>query len=172
MQARSSWVITRHRRWGITLPVPTTYCQPPARPDSVEASACWISANSLPSRSFLPAGCAGSQRQSNVWRKPKVCRHMLIPSESGAAMLRPRAAIQTLPSYHPPLGGRNGLRFDFNENTVGCSPQVLERLRQVSPEELARYPEREPVEATVAAFLGITVPELLLTNGVDEAIHL
>jgi len=97
---------------------------------------------------------------------------MLIPSESGAAMLRPRAAIQTLPSYHPPLGGRNGLRFDFNENTVGCSPQVLERLRQVSPEELARYPEREPVEATVAAFLGITVPELLLTNGVDEAIHL
>jgi histidinol-phosphate aminotransferase len=87
-------------------------------------------------------------------------------------MLSPREAIRTLPSYHPPLGGRDGLRFDFNENTVGCSPRVLERLRQFGPEQLARYPEREPVEATVADFLGIKASELLLTNGVDEAIHL
>jgi histidinol-phosphate aminotransferase len=87
-------------------------------------------------------------------------------------MLSPREAVRTLPSYHPPLAGRNGLRLDFNENTVGCSPRVLERLRKLGPEELARYPEREPVEAKVAEFLGITARELLLTNGVDEAIHL
>jgi histidinol-phosphate aminotransferase len=42
----------------------------------------------------------------------------------------------------------------------------------LGPEQLARYPERGPVEATVAEFLGIAPPELLLTNGVDEAIHL
>jgi histidinol-phosphate aminotransferase len=42
----------------------------------------------------------------------------------------------------------------------------------LGPEQLARYPERGPVEATVAEFLGIAAPELLLTNGVDEAIHL
>src|SRR6202140_1033422 len=87
-------------------------------------------------------------------------------------MLSPREAVRTLPSYHPPLAGRNGLRLDFNENTVGCSPRVLECLRRLGPEQLARYPERGPVEATVAEFLGIAAPELLLTNGVDEAIHL
>jgi histidinol-phosphate aminotransferase len=87
-------------------------------------------------------------------------------------MLNPRPAVRLLPSYHPPLAGREGLRLDFNENTVGCSPRVLERLRQLGAERLACYPEREPVEATVAAFLGIAAPELLLTNGVDEAIHL
>src|SRR5437660_7766050 len=87
-------------------------------------------------------------------------------------MLNGRKAVRTLPSYHPPLGGRNGLRLDFNENTVGCSPRVLDRLRHVGPEQLARYPEREPVEAVVAGFLGITASQLLLTNGVDEAIHL
>jgi len=87
-------------------------------------------------------------------------------------MLRPREAVRSLPSYHPPLAGRNGLRLDFNENTVGCSPRVLERLRQLGPEELACYPEREPVEARVAAFLGISPAELMLTNGVDEGIHL
>src|SRR5579872_3507909 len=87
-------------------------------------------------------------------------------------MLRQREAVRTLPSYHPPLEGRDGLRLDFNENTVGCSPRVLERLQQLGTEELAKYPEREPVEARVADFLGIAPHELLLTNGVDEAIHL
>jgi histidinol-phosphate aminotransferase len=49
---------------------------------------------------------------------------------------------------------------------------VLARLRQISPEQLARYPEREPVERAVAEFLGVRPTEILLTNGVDEAIHL
>ena len=40
-------------------------------------------------------------------------------------MLSPRAAVRTLPSYHPPLEGRQGVRLDFNENTVGCSPRVF-----------------------------------------------
>jgi histidinol-phosphate aminotransferase len=87
-------------------------------------------------------------------------------------MLSPREAVRTLPSYHPPLAGREGLRLDFNENTVGCSPRVLERLRQLGPEQFASYPERELVEAKVADMLGVAAPELLLTNGVDEAIHL
>ena len=87
-------------------------------------------------------------------------------------MLSPRNAVREIPAYHPPLAGRDGLRLDFNENTVGCSPAVLERLRSLTPEDLARYPEREPVETKLADFLGVHPNELLLTNGVDEAIHL
>jgi histidinol-phosphate aminotransferase len=87
-------------------------------------------------------------------------------------MLEARTVVRTLPTYHPPLGGRQGLRLDFNENTVGCSPRVLARLRELTAEDLARYPEREPIEAVVAGHLGIEPRELLLTNGVDEAIHL
>ncbi len=87
-------------------------------------------------------------------------------------MLSPRPAVLTMPAYHPPLAGRQGLRLDFNENTDSCSPGVLERLQTMRPEELARYPEREPVEALVADFLKVSREEVLLTNGVDEAIHL
>src|ERR1700757_536275 len=87
-------------------------------------------------------------------------------------MLSPREAVLHLPTYHPPLGGRIGLRLDFNENTVGCSPRVLERLRRIGFEELARYPEREPVEGVVATHLDIESGEVPLTDGVDEAIHL
>jgi histidinol-phosphate aminotransferase len=87
-------------------------------------------------------------------------------------MLRARAAVLNLPTYHPPLAGRQGLRLDFNENTVGCSPRVLARLRELTPEEIARYPERDSVETVVASHLDIEPTELLLTNGIDEAIHL
>jgi histidinol-phosphate aminotransferase len=87
-------------------------------------------------------------------------------------VLSPRAAIRALPSYHPPLAGREGLRLDFNENTVGCSPRVLERLRQITSDDLARYPERQGAEEKLARFMGVGTDELLLTNGVDESIHL
>jgi histidinol-phosphate aminotransferase len=74
--------------------------------------------------------------------------------------------------YYPPLGDRGGLRLDFNENTFACSPRVVEALARISQGDLTRYPEREPVEARVAAHLGLKPQQLLLTNGVDEAIHL
>ncbi|MGA8271305.1 MAG: histidinol-phosphate transaminase [Candidatus Sulfotelmatobacter sp.] len=87
-------------------------------------------------------------------------------------MLEARSAVKNLHTYRPPLAGRQGLRLDFNESTIGCSPQVLARLRSLDAETLARYPEREPVEREVADFLGLTAAQVLLTNGVDEAIHL
>jgi histidinol-phosphate aminotransferase len=87
-------------------------------------------------------------------------------------VLSARKAVQEMHEYHPPLTGREGLRLDFNENTDGCSPRVLERIRAITAEDLARYPEREPVEAVAAGHLGLPPDQVLLTNGVDEAIHL
>src|SRR5215469_7116988 len=87
-------------------------------------------------------------------------------------MLSPKKQVLDVPEYHPPLAGRAGLRLDFNENTIGCSTRVLKQLRQLNAEEFSKYPEREPVEARVADFLSVNATELLLTNGVDEAIHL
>jgi histidinol-phosphate aminotransferase len=73
--------------------------------------------------------------------------------------------------YHPPLGSREAMRLDFNENTLECSPRVRDTLAQISAGALTRYPEREPVEAVVAAHLGLRAEQVALTNGVDEAIH-
>src|SRR5216117_3612137 len=87
-------------------------------------------------------------------------------------MLRARRAIQDLREYRPPLGNRLGLRMDFNENTVGASPSVLQCLRELTLEQLARYPERKSVEIAIAKCFRVRAQELLLTNGVDEAIHL
>src|SRR5271154_6204705 len=87
-------------------------------------------------------------------------------------MLKPRASVQNLPAYHSPLVWREGLRLDFNENTAGCSPRVLARLRELTANDIGHYREREPMEAAVAEHLGINSDEVLRTNGADEATHL
>src|SRR6201995_5056374 len=84
---------------------------------------------------------------------------------------QPRIAVQQMHAYHPPLAGRQGLRLDFNENTVACSPRVLEALAGIVASDLAKYPERAQVEAKVAQHLELQPDQVLLTNGVDEAIH-
>jgi histidinol-phosphate aminotransferase len=86
--------------------------------------------------------------------------------------VKPRSAVLQMPEYHPPLAGRNALRLDFNENTFAPSPKVMERLREVTAEGLTKYPEREPGERIAAKHFGLKPEEVLLTNGVDEAIHL
>jgi histidinol-phosphate aminotransferase len=91
---------------------------------------------------------------------------------TNAGIIRPRKAVLEMPEYHPPLAGRTALRLDFNENTFGPSPRVMERLRAVTAEDLTKYPEREPVERIVAKHFGLRTEQVLLTNGVDEAIHL
>jgi histidinol-phosphate aminotransferase len=80
--------------------------------------------------------------------------------------------VLAMPEYHPPLAGRDALRLDFNENTLSPSPRVIERLRQITAEGLTKYPEREAVERIAAAHFGLQPDQVLLTNGVDEAIHL
>jgi len=84
----------------------------------------------------------------------------------------PRRAVEAMPEYHPPLAGRDGLRLDFNENTFAPSPRVMECIRAITAEGLTKYPERGPVESAVASHLGLQTEQVLLTNGVDEAIHL
>jgi histidinol-phosphate aminotransferase len=84
---------------------------------------------------------------------------------------QPRERIRRMKEYHPPLGDRTGLRLDFNENTVACSPRVLDTLAQISRSELTMYPEREHMERLVAEHLHLKPSQVLLTNGVDEAIH-
>jgi len=86
--------------------------------------------------------------------------------------VKARRLVVEMPEYHPPLAERTALRLDFNENTFGPSPRVMERLQKVTAEGLTKYPEREGVERIVAQHFGLAPAQVLLTNGVDEAIHL
>src|SRR3954470_15721269 len=87
-------------------------------------------------------------------------------------MLKPRKAIESMPSYHSPSGGRLGLNLDLNENTGGCSPRVLRKLASLETTDISQYPDREAGERLVARFFRVSPEQVLLTNGVDEALQL
>jgi histidinol-phosphate aminotransferase len=92
---------------------------------------------------------------------------------SAALKLRFRSSVRRIRNYEAPEEGREGkLRLDFNENTVGCSPAVLRALQTVTAEQLATYPEYENSVRRLAAYFGVRPSEMLLTNGVDDALRL
>ena len=90
-----------------------------------------------------------------------------------SSALTPRPAVRQMAPYTPPTGGRAGkLRLDFNENTVGCSPKVIEFLKQhLTADALSVYPEYLEAMRELAAFFAVAPGELLLSNGTDEAIQ-
>jgi len=96
-----------------------------------------------------------------------------------------RPEVESLQGYSAPLEGRRGLlRLDFNENTVGPSPKVVEALRAIPAEAIAIYPEYDGLREAVVANLGapradgtaalahpLHPDQIGLFNGVDAAIH-
>ena len=87
--------------------------------------------------------------------------------------MQPRAAVLGMAPYSPPSGGREGkLRLDFNENTVGCSPRVIEALTQyLTADRLSIYPEYAEATRKLARFFEVGTDEFIISNGTDEAIQ-
>ncbi|HTV53749.1 MAG TPA: histidinol-phosphate transaminase, partial [Terriglobia bacterium] len=79
-----------------------------------------------------------------------------------------------LHEYQPPKEGRaEKVRLDFNENTVGCPPGVALALRRaMKPDWFTLYPEYEEARSRLARYFRVAPEELLITNGVDDAIKL
>tara|TARA_B100001250_G_scaffold1274_1_gene1148 strand:- start:360 stop:1481 length:1122 start_codon:yes stop_codon:yes gene_type:complete len=90
-----------------------------------------------------------------------------------------RLEIEGMNAYSAPLEGRRKLlRLDFNENTIGPSPKVIEAIRNITSEEIAVYPEYKGLRKAFAnnlnasLSLGSIVPnQIAIFNGVDAAIH-
>ncbi len=73
----------------------------------------------------------------------------LVPSPPPA-----RPEVERLQAYSAPLEGRRGLlRLDFNENTVGPSPRVVEAIRAIPADHYAIYPEYDGLREAVVASL-------------------
>ncbi len=86
-------------------------------------------------------------------------------------MLIPKQAVRKLAAYSkPPEGRLDYLRLDFNENTRGASPAVLDALRRISAEECGCYPEYGAFKSVLARDLGVEAGMVLPTNGSDEAL--
>lgn len=101
-------------------------------------------------------------------------------------MVNARPEVESLTAYSAPLEGRRGLlRLDFNENTVGPSPAVVEAIRAIPADHYAIYPEYDGLREAVVDSLrseagfpadgplagGLVQEQVGLFNGADAAIH-
>ena len=117
-------------------------------------------------------------------------REIPVPVNSSRFPLPPpspplaRPEVEGLQAYSAPLEGRRGLlRLDFNENTVGPSPKVVEAIRAIPSDHYAIYPEYDGLREAVATNLAdrsggraglahpLTPEHVGLFNGVDAALH-
>lgn len=73
-------------------------------------------------------------------------------------------------TYARPADRAGALRLHLNENTGGCSPAVIDAIRQISAEDVAYYPDYAALTRECAAFLGVNEPQVVLTNGLDEGL--
>jgi histidinol-phosphate aminotransferase len=122
-----------------------------------------------------PAQSVRYIQSRRIAHPPQVTNLPHKPTKPHPAMnsLQPRPAVQKMAPYHPPSGGRAGkLRLDFNENTVGCSPKVIEYLRaKLTAPQLSIYPEYADATRELAQFFKVKETEFIITNGTDEAIQ-
>jgi histidinol-phosphate aminotransferase len=95
------------------------------------------------------------------------------PGRLPKGAVKPRPAVVAMAPYSPPTAGRaDKLRLDFNENTVGCSPRVIEAIRErVEAGGLAVYPEYGEAKQAIARYFHVHPGQFVFTNGTDEAIQ-
>ena len=85
-----------------------------------------------------------------------------------------RPEVERLQAYSAPLEGRRGLlRLDFNENTIGPSPKVVQAIRAIPADHYGIYPEYDGLREALIANLGLPlqIDQIGLFNGVDAALH-
>src|SRR3954466_14377765 len=63
-----------------------------------------------------------------------------------------------------------GLRLHLNENTGGCSPRVIDAIRQLTPTDISTYPSYTRLVLAIARYFDVDPEWVLLTNGLDEGI--
>ena len=73
-------------------------------------------------------------------------------------------------SYARPADRAGALRLHLNENTGGCSPAVIDAIRQITAKDVACYPDYSALSRECAEYLGVREAQLVLTNGLDEGL--
>ncbi|MBN1155269.1 histidinol-phosphate transaminase [candidate division KSB1 bacterium] len=87
-------------------------------------------------------------------------------------MIKPKKTLAQVTPYQLPEQSRmDKIRLDLNENTWGCSPRVLQRIRDLSLEEIATYPEYNLFIDKLASYYGLQEENIILSNGADDSIR-
>ncbi|MBK16743.1 MAG: histidinol-phosphate aminotransferase [Prochlorococcus sp. SP3034] len=97
-------------------------------------------------------------------------------NKSKSSFPEPRKEIKNMHAYSAPLENRREfLRLDFNENTIGPSPEVYRAIQNIKCNQISIYPEYDllirKLSETYCDSKKINAQEIGLFNGADAAIN-
>lgn len=85
--------------------------------------------------------------------------------------MKAKKTIQEISAYPVPLFDEDGyLKLNGNENDFGPSPKVLAALKEVEASDIQYYPFYGKLLQKLADFHGVSIDNIILTAGADEAI--
>lgn len=70
----------------------------------------------------------------------------------------------------PAYSRKDKMRLDLNENSFGPALEVLDVLRNASPEDISVYPDYTEIEERIAEYVRVKRDYVVITNGADDAI--
>jgi histidinol-phosphate aminotransferase len=96
------------------------------------------------------------------------CDFNLLPHE-GIQHLKPYIPGKSIAEVANEHGLQHIIKLASNENPLGCSPRVLNALRELTPQEIATYPLAtiHPLRQRLAEQLGVEANMLTFGNGTD-----
>lgn len=74
--------------------------------------------------------------------------------------------LYAIPRVRPDIS----LKLDANENTLGCSPVVLDALSKASYKDISQYPAYGNIEKKIAEFNNVPENYVMITNGGDASV--
>ena len=87
-------------------------------------------------------------------------------------MIKPRKAVMETAAYIlPDRSRKHKIRMDHNENNWGCSPKVVEALKNINVLNISVYPEYEKLINKLSKHLGVPFQNVIVTNGSDDGIR-
>ncbi len=86
-------------------------------------------------------------------------------------MIKPKKSVLNTKPYDTPLFEEEYcLKIDANENLFGASEKVLNAIKNITKEDLLKYPVYGNLTQKIADYKGVSIDEVKVTNGADEAL--
>lgn len=86
-------------------------------------------------------------------------------------LVEPKDSVKAIEPYEVPLFAEEyKLKLDSNENIFGCSNKVYEALRNLSSEQISRYPHYGVLTEKISEYISVPSEYIKVTNGADEAL--
>ncbi len=86
-------------------------------------------------------------------------------------MIKPKKSVENMTGYFVPMYEKDwDIKIDSNENNYGPSPKVIEGIKNINYKNISFYPFYGELSQKIADYQGVSIDNVKVTNGADEAI--